>query len=384
MTKTYDPTGHGALVSPEDENQFTVAAAEGIAGAYPKEIVQKEVEDLVVTMQGKIGSCVGNTGEEVVRLMVYLLTGTQPDVLSWRFIYALAKASEGKGEFSKWPYAAGEGTYPSLVATLIRKFGVCEAQYCPNDIGLDHETFVYNRDIKKIPAAAFENAKKYTYVKGDFTVPCTVDGVKQALTFAIKNKGAVMILRSVGNTYWKDRNGNSTWAKEKLLPIAAPKEITSGHEELLYACVENGDGTHTIKWLNHWSEAWCSTGGNGKDGGFGEEILEQWLPFVKEIRVCVSQLPTEPVAAFKYKFTKQMRFGDKNNEVVALQTALKSLGFFPQAQQVTGRFGTTTLQAVRDFQHAYKNEILVPAGLMFATGYVGEFTLKQLNVLFNK
>lgn len=387
-TKPYEPTGHGALISPEDENQFLIGSVTAEASAYPDVIIQKEVEDLIITMQGKIGSCVANTGEEVIRLMIYLLTGKNIDPLSWRFLYALAKSCEGKVidgvDYRKWSYAPGEGTYPSLVATLMRKYGISEAQFCPNNINLDHETFVYNRKIESIPKEAFENAKNHMYVKGDFTVPVSVEGIKQALTFAIKNHGAVMILRRVGDTYWKDKNGVSTWDKNKLWPIRKPEVITSGHEELLYGCRKNADGTHTIKWLNSWSEAWCSTGGNTKDGGYGEQILEEWLPLINEIRVVVSQLPTEVVEGFKYTFTKTMKFGDKNNEVVALQTALKSIGLFPKAQAITGKFGPITLEAVKNFQLKYSNEILKPAGLMSPTGFVGSFTLNQLNVLFAK
>lgn len=261
MKKEQIKLAQGALIPPEEHyvNQFT-AAAFGAVAPYPDEVIQAEVEKMRVEMQGQIGSCVGNTGEEVVRLIILLLTGVEVSELSWRWVYAIAKAIDG---------AADEGTYPSTVAWIIRTHGVPLAKYCPNNINLDHETFVYNRKlktkealIKQFGQEAYDDAQ--TRKAGlDMTFPCTVDGVKRAVNYAKQHNGGVMLLRSVGDTYWIAPDGTSTWAKEKLGPnIRVPKKVTSGHEELLYAYLKpDATGKTPIRWLNHWSPKWFSTGG---------------------------------------------------------------------------------------------------------------------------
>lgn len=376
--------GKGGLIPPPEhyEKQFTAAAAGAIV-PYPEECIIDIVEKMRVEMQGQIGSCVANTGEEVVRLHIYLLTGIQPDQLSWRWVYAIAKALDGAG---------GEGTYPSVVSSILRTHGVPLAKFCPNDVKLAHETFVYNRTLKDKAALvkqfgqeAYDDAQ--TRKAGfDATFPCTADGVKRAVYYAKQNNGAVMILRSVGDTYWVAPDGTSTWAREKLGPnIKAPKEVTSGHEELLYGYLKaDATGKTPIKWLNHWSEKWFSTGGVSNDGGRGQEYLEDWLPFIKEVRVVLPAVPVEPNINFTYSFTKFMSYGDKNNEVLALQHALKVDGEFPASQPLTGYFGTITLKAVKDFQQKYASDILTPNGLTKPTGLVRGSTIAKLNSLFSK
>ena len=59
------------------------------------------------------------------------------------------------------------------------------------------------------------------------------------------------------------------------------------------------------------------------------------------------------VPVFKYQFNKNMKFGDSNTDVKALQKALKILGFFPQTQGITGLYGNITRDAVNKFQDRY-------------------------------
>lgn len=91
-------------------------------------------------------------------------------------------------------------------------------------------------------------------------------------------------------------------------------------------------------------------------------------------------LPYVPSTPIHHVFTQTLKKGDNNNEVLMLQNKLKELGFFPNMSTTT-YFGTITENAVKKFQLAYKNEILVPAGLTQPTGVFGKFTLTQLNKL---
>lgn len=358
----YQP-GTGAHESPKDPRDWTLASV-GAPTTYPTSRFL-DTDWMTASMQGQIGCCVGCSGEEIVRRIVYLLTGTPPEELSWRFVYALAKCLDGVQE---------QGTYPSLVAKIIRTYGVPLAKYCPNNINLDHETFVYGRNIQAIPKEAFTDALKRK-AGADMTVPCTIDGIKQAINYAADNKGGVMILRQIGNTYWTDSNGNSTWDKNKILPLRVPAIFTSGHEEFLTGYdIEPVTNRMRIYWLNHWSPQWA-------DNGRGWEYADVWIPYVVEIRVSVAEIPV--VDTFKYYFSKSLRRGDQGPDVVALQHILKIEQVFPVNQAFTGYFGDITFAGVVALQQKYASEILTPVGLSHGTGFVGASTLKWLNRKYN-
>ncbi len=85
---------------------------------------------------------------------------------------------------------------------------------------------------------------------------------------------------------------------------------------------------------------------------------------------------------FSYIWKKDLTTSDRQNvDVLAVQFALKELGFYPPHGTdqtdcpISGIFGACTTQAVRAFQRAY--------GLS-ATGFVGAQTRAQLNSLFSK
>lgn len=353
--------GTGALQSPKDDRDWTLASA-GAPTTYPAQCFIEQAW-MKPSMQGKIGCCVGCTFEEIVRSIVHIIAvanNMQDDELSWRFVYAVCKALDGYG---------GEGTYPSLAAKVVRTYGVPLAKYCPNDVTLDHETFVYKRNLANIPAQAFTDALKRRS-GADFAVPVTEDGIKQAITYAKANNGGVAILRRIGDTYWKDKNGNTTWSASGLLPIRTTPNIVSGHEELLYGFdTEEVTGRVRIYWLNHWSKDWA-------DNGRAWEYLDEWLPYITEIRVVVASVPV--VDSFKYNFTRTLSYGMKGADVVALQHVLKLENVYPKDLAFTGYFGDKTKAGVKLLQEKYKADILTPVGLSQGTGNVGSSTLKWL------
>ena len=396
----------GALPSPIDPRDWTLASV-GAPTTYGQQSYI-DTSWMKVSMQGHIGCCVGCTFEEIIRIMVHNATGLPVEELSWRFVYAVCKALDG---------APGEGTYPSLAAKVIRTYGVPLAKYCPNDVSLDHETFVFNRTLTNIPQAAFADA--LTRKGGaDMAVPVSIDGIKQAINYAKSNKGGVAILRQVDKAYWTDANGANTWQRSKLFPMRTPNPPTSGHEELLYGYLDiflaerqqleshqitidqliakypegtpaSAARTETvILWLNHWSDSWGSTSGNqygtdaaSHDGGRGYEFADVWLRYIVEIRCSVPVV--QVVDGFTYTFTKHLSQGMQGADVVALQHALKLEGCVPATLPFTGYFGTATLAAVKAFQLKYANDCLKPAGLTMPTGYVGDLTLAKLNALYS-
>lgn len=76
-------------------------------------------------------------------------------------------------------------------------------------------------------------------------------------------------------------------------------------------------------------------------------------------------------------FSKDLRQGDRDNEVSYLQICLRDQEFYDK--DITDYFGTFTRQAVVDFQEKYRDDVLAPGGFSQGTGQVGESTRKKLN-----
>lgn len=83
----------------------------------------------------------------------------------------------------------------------------------------------------------------------------------------------------------------------------------------------------------------------------------------------------------KYKFNNIMKLGERNDDILALQKCLKSIGFFPETQEPTGYYGGITANAVLQFALKYlpehKQEVLLVNGKS-----VGKKTLSKLNEIF--
>jgi hypothetical protein len=80
-------------------------------------------------------------------------------------------------------------------------------------------------------------------------------------------------------------------------------------------------------------------------------------------------VPVPPPPPIQHIFTIDMKYGDKNNEVLLLQQRLATLGYFHVTP--TGYFGGITKQAVI----AYQKDNGLPM-----TGYVGVLTRAKLNI----
>ena len=96
----------------------------------------------------------------------------------------------------------------------------------------------------------------------------------------------------------------------------------------------------------------------------------------------IVDLPTADLNKPKHTFNRDLVFGTRGEEVIALQKCLVWEGLL-KPEFVTGYFGNYTMKAVMDFQTKYKNEVLKPAGVKVATGKVMKYTRMQLNKLYS-
>lgn len=84
------------------------------------------------------------------------------------------------------------------------------------------------------------------------------------------------------------------------------------------------------------------------------------------------------------KFTRNLHFGLKGDDVKHLQEFLNQQGFVVSLigagskNNETTYFGPRTLQALIQFQNFYRDDILAPVGLSAGSGYFGPFTLKKV------
>lgn len=349
----------GALPSPYDERDYDlgIVAGDSIPETLPDSCFI-DVSKLPVWHQRKIGACVGHAWGKSQQNCEFVERGKVVN-LSARFLYAMAKCRDGY---------TGEGTYPRLVAQILKDYGCATEDTVPNDTTLDHETYVYNRQQSNIPQAAFLEAKQYG-IDGFAWADISMEGIKKAIHYAkTKRQGVVMLMR-VGDTYWVAPDGQITWDKNKILPIRRPKEITSGHE--IYPCgYEYENKRLKIHFLNSWGEEWA-------DEGKGWFWYDEHADLIVEIMTSIDKTDMPEIT-----FKKDLFFGMTDPDVKTLQETLNKNGFniseFGPGSpgKETTFYGKLTMDAVKKVQIKY--------GITPVSGYFGPKTRLVLNKLTSK
>jgi len=94
------------------------------------------------------------------------------------------------------------------------------------------------------------------------------------------------------------------------------------------------------------------------------------------------QFEEQAVPKPKYTFTKELRFGQTDPDIVALQNVLKYEGLFPANTGSTGYYGSVTADSVLKFQKKY--QVASDAELdQLAGKVIGPKTLAKLNELYS-
>lgn len=379
---------HGAIPSPRDYRDIPLAAVgpdedETYAASMPSSYFVN-VDALPVWNQKKIGSCVGHAAGKYKQLLDLKEVG---EIVKYspRFLYAIAKARDGY---------TGEGTYPRLVAKILKDVGCATEETVPNNADLTHEEYVYNRDESKIPGK--EEAAPGQIGGYAFPDVKNILSLKKAI---IEYQGAMLLMR-VGEEWWKKTDGTSSWNAADIIPLRAPKQVTSGHEVYLYGfedVIENGIARTKFYIFNSWSVAW---GLSGKAWFYHDEqkpYLDEAITFVdlpNDLKKRLSELPD--ANTFRYNFTKDIPAGSRGPDVVALQTALMIDGQFDRElytellkEGTLGYFKPdgVTQKALLAFQIKH----LVPSGQSTVQALItlngkncGPKTRAVLNSLFNK
>ena len=363
----------GAVKSPKDYRDIPLAAFGAATPLTGKFFV--DVTKLPVWNQKKIGSCVGHAGAKYKQLLDWMETGEMKK-LSPRFLYAIAKARDD------YPF---EGTFPRLVAKILKDHGCATEATVPNDSDLSHEAYVYNRVESDIPEDSWAEAKEFC-IQG-YAFP----NVKSAaeLGNAIQNYNGAMLLMRVGKEWWTKADGTSSWSAKDVVPLRPPKEIVSGHEVYLYGYEVETSGRVKFYIFNSWSLDWGMT---GKAWFYHDEyapFLDEAITFVdlpNNWQETIDQLPSKE--SFEHQFLVPIHYGTQNEEVKALQTALLIDGHFSRELYGTllkagslGFYGSITAQAVLSFQRKHKVASETELTLLGGKS-VGPKTRNQLNLMF--
>lgn len=319
----------GAIKSPTDYRDIALAEV-SLPTTYPTSFFN-DVSQLPVWHQHKLGACVGHAAAKYKQALDLKDTGTLIP-LSARYLYAMAKCQDG---------APGDGTFPRLVMKILKDTGCAQETTVPNDTLLDHETYVYQRQLSNIPLTPESYLAKS---KGYAFVDLTIDGLKQAI---VDCGGAILLMR-IGQEWWTGLNGISSWQAQDILPLRPPVNPTGGHEVFLYGYEEVGNDTKFYI-LNSWSDQWG-------DHGKGYFMFNPWQPFLYEA-ITMTDIPNSLLkevdnlpSTLKHTFLIDMHRGEINEEIKFLQTALKMTLDFPKEQPINGSYGPITTMAVKQFQ----------------------------------
>lgn len=374
----------GAVPSPYDYRDVPVSAIANVGEAFPKKFFI-DTKGLPVWHQMKNGSCVGHAFGKYKQKLDQIETDKVIQ-LSPRFLYALAKCRDGY---------TGEGTYPRLVASILKDHGCATEETVPNKSELAHEVYVYNRNERNIPGwnadpkKAWPDAAPYKIGGYAFANPKNINELKATI---INFNGAALLMR-VGKEWYTNSKGKSSWAEKDVVPLRAPKEIVGGHEVWLYGyedVTEGGKARTKFYIFNSWSDDW---GANGMAYFYHDEYapwLDEAITMVdlpNNIKDQLKQLPD--AKTFRYNFRRDLAVGSRGDDVVALQSALMIAGTFDRdlysellQNDELGYYGETTAKALYDYQMKYLVAPLAEIEALQGTKF-GPKTRTHINYRFN-
>lgn len=259
----------GHLPSPPDPRDFTLKKVNRIIGAAvpAPPTYFTDLSSVPVLMQSHQPSCIGHA---TAAGMMYEDNGAYSYDYSPRFLYALAKRDDGIPQ--------SEGTYYRQALKEAKQFGVADNAQFPNDVTLDPAVY---KDASLIPQTAFDVAKSRLVKSYVAVTDLSFDGIKNAI---FQNKVVLLGVR-LGDEWWTDEQGQTTWSPALVLPLRPPKKDVSGHAILAYGYDQN-----FIYFRNSWSKDWGRSG----DGMFGSN----YLPFIQEAWTFMDLAP-EVVANLK-------------------------------------------------------------------------------------
>lgn len=325
----------GALESPADVRDISIATVQPTFPTIPDKYVT-DISNLPIENQGQIGSCVAQSHMKMIQYFIYKKTGKVLD-LSARAIYKWCKEIDGA--------ALSQGTYPSVMAKILRKKGIPLSMFAPNNNLLSYDEYInINVLTGGLQDASSRVVSGYAFVPADFEL------IKQAIY-----RNGVLTATCMIDSNWF--NG----VIQKVL-----KSI-GGHNILLIGYDEEG-----LYARNSWGSSWFAraTGYFLLNNG---ELYLKWEDYKDNIRDIIAYLDIpeallQEVQGKKFQFLNNLKAGDTGYEVYKLQERLIAEGL--DNVQITGNFSELTRLRVINYQQKYG---------LGADGMVGPKTREKLN-----
>jgi peptidoglycan hydrolase-like protein with peptidoglycan-binding domain len=236
--------------------------------------------------------------------------------------------------------------------------GVCEEEVLPTPLKEAEINAV------KITDEARDNARLYKQRAYVFLDDLSIDTIADKL-----NNGYSVVFAMYGN--------NAEWGRE--YPEVKSKTLTPDNASIRHAICALPNSAHEYKGKKYIIIQ--------DSAHFGKVVFRYLSEDYIKARVTSAMyfidMDFDTSKPAPYTFTQNLTVGSTGIEVLVLQKTLQTLGFFPVNVNPTGYFGGISRQAVKNFQEAYKTDILIAWGLKSGTGYFGRTTRAKLNKLIN-
>lgn len=347
--------GHGAV---ESEKTITDVHIDNVQAVAPVQDFDIDYSGIVHDNQRAIGIC---TAADVADAM-HKIFGFE---VSEQFIYVLGKRLIDRNTY--------EGSSIKTMLQIAYKYGAPRKELVPTDnthknyqdyINVDFSPEVYADALNQRIAG-------YAQVGTDFDSIVKAGSISQT---------GIQFMIAVGNNFYTDQYGNSTWDGSKLSPLRAPNPITGAHS---IKCRKGSVITRMGTLRNSWGDknnpiidsrpdlVW----GNDGDIDFDYDVQK---PYIVEAWTI---LPVHPNTVYVHTFTSSIKRGDTSAEVSSLQRVLARDGTF--VHPVTGFYGAITAKAVYDFQVKYN---VAPLDVLNSLqgNNVGPATRVKLNELYGQ
>lgn len=298
---------------------------------------------LPIKDQGSSSSCGGQAWATYGSVLEAIVTGT-PEERSSKFIYAQTHVSAG-------------GSSGRDNNKLVQDQGWGLEPLTPSYMGVALPTETFMRQVQDITDLARSKASKARAVSYASVNAFDIDAIAQAIH---ANYGAIIGYIGVNNG--TAREIYPVPPREQEMPYTWRHFVYAGK-----ASMQNGKKAIGI--FNSWGRR---VGVNGWQW-FTEDYFKSGRVWYANTIIFNTSIPQEE--SFKHEFLVNMKFGDENEEVRALQNALQITGDFPANVKPTGYYGTITANAVYKFQ--LRNVISIPD-----RNNAGPKTRGALNALF--